>query len=251
MTVYHAVSNMKPMKNLAIRRVNIIEIDSLSEAIEEMGRDIIRSASRMASIIKDADLKVGVIELDEEKALCYMTYSCCNILQMEQEEEDYLLMSAEELKEMLRQFYAKASLYKGVPVNDFIDNNTYEMIDRNDQSRWITFSTKVEEKKILMVISDVTESITREMKLEYEVSHDALSGLLNNKAFRRQVQKRLIDNDGKTGAMVMWDLDNLKYVNDTYGHEYGDMYIRMAAKCLGTLEQQGGIVSRRSGDELR
>lgn len=250
MTVYHAVSNMKPMKNLAIRRVNIIEIDSLSEAIEEMGRDIIRSASRMASIIKDADLKVGVIELDEEKALCYMTYSCCNILQMEQEEKDYLLMSAEELKEMLRQFYAKASLYKGVPVNDFIDNNTYEMIDRNDQSRWITFSTKVEEKKILMVISDVTENITREMKLEYEVSHDALSGLLNNKAFCRQVQKRLIDNEGKTGAMIMWDLDNLKYVNDTYGHEYGDMYIRMAAKCLGTLEQQGGIVSRRSGDEF-
>lgn len=90
-----------------------------------------------------------------------------------------------------------------------------------------------------MVISDVTENITREMKLEYEVSHDALSGLLNNKAFCRQVQKRLIDNEGKTGAMIMWDLDNLKYVNDTYGHEYGDMYIRMAAKCLGTLEQQG------------
>lgn len=54
----------------------------------------------------------------------------------------------------------------------------------------------------------------------------------------------------KIWFIVLWDLDNLKYVNDTYGHDYGDIYIRKAAAVLKQFEQYGGIVARRSGDEF-
>lgn len=54
----------------------------------------------------------------------------------------------------------------------------------------------------------------------------------------------------KIWFIVLWDLDNLKYVNDTYGHDYGDIYIRKAATVLKQFEQYGGIVARRSGDEF-
>jgi diguanylate cyclase (GGDEF) domain len=56
--------------------------------------------------------------------------------------------------------------------------------------------------------------------------------------------------DFKIGAFIMWDLDNLKYVNDTYGHDYGDEYIRIASVELKKFEEYGGIVARRSGDEF-
>ena len=48
----------------------------------------------------------------------------------------------------------------------------------------------------------------------------------------------------------MWDLDNLKYINDTYGHDEGDRYIVLFASCLKRLEKEGAIVSRYSGDEF-
>ena len=48
----------------------------------------------------------------------------------------------------------------------------------------------------------------------------------------------------------MWDLDNLKYVNDTYGHEMGDRYIRLFADQLKRLSSLGAVVERHSGDEF-
>jgi len=43
-----------------------------------------------------------------------------------------------------------------------------------------------------------------------------LTHLLNRRAFQAEVTKRLREEDVKTAAFIMWDLDNLKYINDTY-----------------------------------
>ena len=49
----------------------------------------------------------------------------------------------------------------------------------------------------------------------------------------------------------MWDLDNLKYINDTYGHDYGDEYIKKAANILKQFtSNKNTIVARMSGDEF-
>ena len=48
----------------------------------------------------------------------------------------------------------------------------------------------------------------------------------------------------------MWDLDNLKYVNDSYGHDFGDDYLKCAAEAFREFGEYGGIVSRLSGDEF-
>ncbi|HHX61113.1 MAG TPA: bifunctional diguanylate cyclase/phosphodiesterase, partial [Epulopiscium sp.] len=48
----------------------------------------------------------------------------------------------------------------------------------------------------------------------------------------------------------MWDLDNLKYINDTYGHDHGDRYIQKAASILNEFTIYNAIVARMSGDEF-
>ena len=53
-----------------------------------------------------------------------------------------------------------------------------------------------------------------------------------------------------TAAMVMLDLDGLKSVNDTHGHESGDIYIRETAVCMKQIPEEHAIVGRRSGDEF-
>ena len=52
------------------------------------------------------------------------------------------------------------------------------------------------------------------------------------------------------GAYIMMDLDNLKIVNDTYGHEYGDKYIRCASDAMREGLGDEAIYSRISGDEF-
>ncbi len=54
----------------------------------------------------------------------------------------------------------------------------------------------------------------------------------------------------KTAALIMMDLDDLKYINDTYGHDYGDQYIRCAADCFITFTPKSTVVARYSGDEF-
>ena len=66
---------------------------------------------------------------------------------------------------------------------------------------------------------------------EYELSliHIyLLTNILNRRAFHSILGKKLESPEEiKTAALVMLDLDNLKYINDTYGHDYGDDYLSL------------------------
>ena len=77
-----------------------------------------------------------------------------------------------------------------------------------------------------------------------------LTGLLNRRAFEHTVKKRLSETPPDFGAMIMLDLDNLKYINDTYGHDWGDHYIKAAARVLDIVFRGKGFYSRISGDEF-
>ena len=88
--------------------------------------------------------------------------------------------------------------------------------------------------------------------LQYERDHDFLTDLYNRRAFGRRVRE-LLDHHGSgnaTGAYIMMDLDNLKMVNDSFGHEYGDKYIRCASDAMREALGSNALYSRISGDEF-
>ena len=85
---------------------------------------------------------------------------------------------------------------------------------------------------------------------------DELTGLSNRTAFREDLEKRMTP-DRLTGeekvlptVVYMFDLNDLKKCNDTYGHDYGDQYIKMAADILKKLFTQEGKCYRIGGDEF-
>ena len=88
------------------------------------------------------------------------------------------------------------------------------------------------------------------LKLEYELDHDLLTNLLNRYSFNHKVNE-LIEN-GITGAsaMLMWDLDNLKFINDSYGHDVGDRFLIEFSKIITSMYNENAIIARRSGDEF-
>ncbi len=82
--------------------------------------------------------------------------------------------------------------------------------------------------------------------------HDALTGLLNRRGFFEEGQRILLEALEKKQEMVLLfgDMDNLKGINDTYGHQSGDMALKSTALCLKDALREGDIVSRFGGDEF-
>ncbi|MDE6606218.1 MAG: GGDEF domain-containing protein, partial [Lachnospiraceae bacterium] len=85
---------------------------------------------------------------------------------------------------------------------------------------------------------------------------DELTGLPNRTAFSEDLKKRMEPDEtvGKEKTLptviFMFDLNDLKKCNDTYGHDYGDRYIKMAAEVLKKLFEREGKCYRIGGDEF-
>lgn len=78
--------------------------------------------------------------------------------------------------------------------------------------------------------------------------HDVLTGLYNRAAYARDIEKP--DLKRKHCILVMFDLNNLKHCNDTYGHEKGDLYILNSAKLIEEIFGNCGKCYRMGGDEF-
>jgi len=86
------------------------------------------------------------------------------------------------------------------------------------------------------------------LKLAY---NDTLTGLPNRTLFTEQLSKSLEDfTDGSMAAILFLDLDRFKLVNDTYGHDAGDLLLKVVAERLQRCIRQGDMVSRFGGDEF-
>ncbi len=104
----------------------------------------------------------------------------------------------------------------------------------------------------LAQIQDITDRKRFENKLQDLADHDSLTGLLNRRAFARELDTHaaLASRYGAEGALLMLDLDHFKYINDTLGHQAGDSIIIRAAELLVRRLRDSDIVARLGGDEF-
>ena len=99
---------------------------------------------------------------------------------------------------------------------------------------------------------DVTEIRNLQSTLEESASTDPLTGLANRRSFDRALDSELArtSDDGTTLAVAYIDLDQLKPVNDRFGHETGDLVLQEAARRLVACADGSDIVARIGGDEF-
>ncbi|MEZ5078986.1 MAG: EAL domain-containing protein [Solirubrobacterales bacterium] len=91
-----------------------------------------------------------------------------------------------------------------------------------------------------------------ESELRFLADHDPLTGLLNRRRFRAELDQcvSFTERYGGRGAVMIIDIDGLKQVNDTHGHQPGDNLIRGIANVLKERVRATDIVARLSGDEF-
>jgi diguanylate cyclase (GGDEF)-like protein len=92
------------------------------------------------------------------------------------------------------------------------------------------------------------QSADQALKLRHEATHDALTGLLNRRAFRARLTREM-SAAGNEFALILCDMDNLKRVNDTLGHEAGDVALKLLAEALRTGLRRDDAY-RLGGDEF-
>lgn len=88
----------------------------------------------------------------------------------------------------------------------------------------------------------------REETLTGGALYDPLTHLGNRNYFSHRVKD--LDMNGQEIALCYCDLDGLKYVNDTFGHAEGDVYIKSFANLLRKDTRGGDILARMGGDEF-
>lgn len=104
----------------------------------------------------------------------------------------------------------------------------------------------------LWIYEDVTRERQTAEQLIYLAERDSLTGLFNRHRFQEELSRMLVDADRRNtqGALLFFDLDEFKYVNDTFGHRAGDaMLIRVAGE-VSTLIRRNEIFTRLGGDEF-
>ncbi|WP_321949493.1 EAL domain-containing protein [Paraburkholderia sp. J10-1] len=102
----------------------------------------------------------------------------------------------------------------------------------------------------VMVLRDASTERQHAAELEYQATHDHLTGLLNRREFERRLSGLLENAGARPHAVMFLDLDQFKVVNDTCGHAAGDELIRSVGGALQQQLRTAHILARLGGDEF-
>ena len=102
------------------------------------------------------------------------------------------------------------------------------------------------------IARDITERINLENKLKHQVQTDFLTGLSSRAYFLEIVQRELnrITREGIPSSILMIDIDLFKHVNDTYGHQAGDVVLVKLADICRNFFQTKELIGRLGGEEF-
>ncbi|MFG1358675.1 putative bifunctional diguanylate cyclase/phosphodiesterase [Xanthobacter pseudotagetidis] len=104
---------------------------------------------------------------------------------------------------------------------------------------------------IVAAVIDLSERLAAEQKARHAASHDALTGLPNRAAFQEHLERAFKERRLEQGVcLLMVDLDGLKDVNDTLGHDAGDVLIMETAHRLSLVVGERATLARFGGDEF-
>ncbi|MEU6562100.1 diguanylate cyclase domain-containing protein [Nocardia nova] len=130
-------------------------------------------------------------------------------------------------------------------------------VDRQDgQRRWLSCSSRLlnpgaPDSPAVSSFNDVTEFRASRRQLEYQATHDPLTGLANRSLVLSRLATALgVDEQSPVSNVLFIDLDGFKAINDTLGHAIGDTVLQIVAQRLQRSLRADDVVGRIGGDEF-
>ena len=134
-----------------------------------------------------------------------------------------------------------------------VHNEPLELRTKLGKSIWcLADITPIEfegEKCMLVGLADISEQKRIQEELQYLSMHDALTGVYNRTYFEAEME-RLQKGRQYPVSIIMLDTDNLKVINDNYGHAQGDKMLQKVASLVGEVLRSEEVFARIGGDEF-
>lgn len=204
--------------------------------INRMIKNLSDNNKRMAYVLGKTNLYIGTYAYSSKGSGVHMTEHVPVILSASEEDVNKWTLDKEKFIECINEI-------KRVATPD--EPGVYRKDDK-----FVRIEEISDEKEVFGVIIDVTNDILKRREIENQRDMDLLTGLYNRRGLDLQLT-RLFSQPERMGhyAMIMIDADGLKGINDIYGHEKGDIYLRKIGKIINHFGMQGSVASRQGGDE--
>jgi diguanylate cyclase (GGDEF)-like protein/PAS domain S-box-containing protein len=108
------------------------------------------------------------------------------------------------------------------------------------------------EQEVLSIIRDITARKQAEQTIHYQAFYDSLTGLPNRTLFNQRLEEIICDSqtNSRSMAVMFFDIDRFKTINDTLGHANGDRLVHQFGQRLIKCMRSSDVVARWGGDEF-
>lgn len=231
----HLIANGKFDERIDVQ--SSAELSELSDYINILLKSILENNIKMSYILNKTNLLIGIYEYNDTTSRVRFTEYMPQIFSLDSDETEKATSDLKYFKKLINKIRGEA-----VPnePNVFMVGEKYVKFDEIKNGR-----------DVFGVVMDVTNDIMKRKELETERDIDLLTGLYNRRGMDRMLTK-LFANPDTLGyyALIMIDSDGLKTINDTYGHESGDIYLKKTAATINHFGTKNSIASRQGGDEF-
>lgn len=232
------IAGLNPFENIQFKKTGMKEIDELTDAVESLNQSVVQAYKSTSQILELSLLPIGGFEVNNRTGQVILTEYIYNLLGLDSKNT----ISEAEWKDHYHNLTAS-------PAQEY--ENIYQLAHPDEYTKtWLRIIEKPTETGIIGVILDVTKDIEEHRRLIHELDYDSMTHLYNRQSFHREAYTKIQQEPDKIGALIFSDLDNLKYINDTFGHDMGDRLILKASEMFNQFSYYGGIVARISGDEF-
>ncbi len=227
-----------------LSRTGIRELDGFSTAITQLSQDILDTSTKFLRIMDMASIELGGYEIRADSDKVFVTDNFFSMLGMpENDPNDITEEQFEALMEDLVLQHESFGLRDGGCV--------FTIPQKDGSERYVMLRITCEDDVQVGLVEDVTVTTLERRRIEHERDYDVLTGLYNRRAFDSKSKELFRTPDRlKHAALLMMDMDNLKHINDTFGHDWGDRYINLAGQCFAQTLPNHTICARLSGDEF-
>lgn len=233
---------------LALHKTGIMEIDMLADSIEGMSRELHQFANKFSEILSMASTNIGGFEYKRAENTLFINdnfFGVFGSLKLQSAN-----MTPEQFETAFNTFLPFHVSHRTVEGTD-MQEDLFCVPQQGAAALWARLRYFWRDDQCVGLLEDVTAERREMDKIAYERDHDVLTGSLNRRAWSRRVNALFAETHVLQNAvLLMIDLDNLKFVNDTYGHDAGDAYICAAADALRNGLPNDSVLCRKSGDEF-
>lgn len=214
------------------------EFEKLSAGINMMVKSIVNLTDHISVIIENSGVPLAAFEYERGINYVFTTLGLSELLDLPPAKAAKIYQSSVLFDEYIQEITEN-------PIEG--EEDIYRLGDK----KYARIHMSKSAKGCLGVITDVTKDVMEKKRMQYENTHDALTGLYKFEHFKLLAEQMLQKMPPqKVCAAVMLDLDHFKSINDTYGHDGGDRYIQDFSNIMKSMPPEHFLCARRSGDEF-